>query len=202
MRTKFAAYKEETEEDRINARRRNENEEKIKTMPPVEFMKRFCWPSVVALGEMNQLQREAARSWIPKESLADYMDLGGVVIIPRPAYEDFIANAGDESLMGETPADFFQEVDLLKLYQETITLPNGNVRKATFGAYVDTLHPVWIREIMLNSVINSPQWNRYYILSKTRRYFQKFFGDEAASDYIKFIEENMLSSAYAKADYI
>jgi hypothetical protein len=201
MKIKFAAYKEDTEEDRVNARSRNEADAKIKAMPPVELMKRFCWPSIVDMGEISRLQREEARSWIPKESRADYEDLGGAVIISRPAYEDFIANAGNESLMGETPQDFFQEVDLLKLYNETATLANGTVRKEPFGAYIDTLHPLWIRKMILETVINSPQWNRYYILNKTRRYFQKFFSEQAP-DFIKFVEENMLSSEYAKADYI
>lgn len=201
MRGKFARYMEETDEDRKSAKSRMEGEARLRALPAVELMKRFCWPSIVEAGEMNQLQREAARSWIPKDSLADYMELGGVVVIPRQAYDDFISNAGNESLMGETPTDFFQEVDLLKHYNETVAMPNGTKRKGPFGMYIDTLYPLWVRERILDLIINSPQWSRYYVLGKTRRYFQRFFGGQS-EDFIKFIEENMLSSAYAKAEYI
>ncbi|MBI3793149.1 MAG: hypothetical protein HY280_00275 [Nitrospinae bacterium] len=201
MRVRFAQYKAETEDERREAQNQKENDARIQAMSPADLMKRYCWNVIVESGEINQLQREAARSWVPKENLVDYLDLGGIIIIPRPAYEEFLRNSAGADLIGERIEDFFKEVDLLREYRNTITMPNGKVKKDALGVHLDTLQPKWVRDLILEKVIFAPEWNKYYILGRYKSYFLKVFRKNS-QQMIKIIEENMLSADYAKSDYI
>jgi hypothetical protein len=164
-------------------------------------MIRYCWPTLVQTDIIRQLYREVGREWISNEEMIDYAEMGGVVLISRAAYEDFLLKAGNVDVMGETPRDFFVEVNLETLFKETVMLPNGQIRKGPLGAYLHTLHPIWLREMIMENVIKSPQWNRYYMLTKFKSSFQKFF-DEKAPRLIRIVKENRINSAYAKAEYV
>jgi hypothetical protein len=190
-----------TEAERKAVQAKKDNDAKLKGMTPAELMIRYCWPTIIQMDIIRQLHREVGREWITSEEMIDYAEMGGVVLISRAAYEDFLLKAGLVELLGETPKDFFVEVNLETLHNETVTLLNGQIRKGPLGAYLYTLHPIWLRESIMANVIKQPQWNRYYILTKTKSSFQKFFEDKAPR-LIRIVRENMISSAYAKAEYV
>ncbi|MBI3793430.1 MAG: hypothetical protein HY280_01715 [Nitrospinae bacterium] len=54
---------------------------------------------------------------------------------------------------------------------------------------------------MLARVITSQIWDRYYVLKKSRMYFEEVFGVRAPT-ICGFVEQNMLTSAVEEGDYV
>lgn len=197
---RFKGYKAETEEERAKEQAEKDEETQVRTMTPADLMKKFCWPKIVEIGEMVPLHREVGRSWIPKEKQMQFADLGSVVILPLPAYEEFLATAKGNISSGERPEDFFDEVDLNKIYKRTVEF-GSRLRKDVFGLYMDTMQPPATRETVMEKVINNTQWNRYYIINKSKSYVGKVMGMRAPEAF-RIVEENMLSNAAPLGEYV
>ena len=199
VQKQFEQFIADTDEDRLKAQTEKEEDQLIQRMAPVELTLRFLWPKILGLGEIFPIQRELARTWIPKERSANFIEMGNVVVLSRPSLDDFLADARQAKAGGVDPLDYFDEIDLRALYQKTVEV-GGEKRKDNFGLYVDTLQPATSRELVLEKVINSPQWSKYYILKKPKNHFDKVFGVKAPA-LCAFIEKHMLATA-ARGTYI
>lgn len=199
VQKQFEHFIADTNEDRLKARTEKEEDQLIQRMAPVELMIRFLWPKILELGEIFPLQREMARTWIPQERSMSFIEMGNVVVLSQPSLEEFLTSAQGAKVGGEIPRDYFDVIDLNAQYLKTVEV-GGEKRKATFGLYVDTLQPATSRDLILEKVVNSPQWSKYYVLKKPKGHFDKAFGIKAPA-LCAFIEKNMLATS-ARGTYI
>ena len=199
VQTQFEQFSADTSEDRSKAQAEKEEDQLIQRMAPVELMIRFLWPKILELGEIVPLQREVARTWIPKERATSFIEMGNIVILSLSSLDEFLASARGIKSDGENPRDYFDEIDLKAQYLKTVDV-GGEKRKDTFGLYVDTLQPYTRKELIMEKVINVPQWSKYYILKKPKNHFDKAFGKKAPV-LCAFIEANMLATA-SRGQYI
>jgi len=199
VQKRFYEYHADTNEDYLKAQELKEEEQLIASMSPEELMKSFLWPKVVALGELAQYQKETAKSWVPKDKSLKISELGCVVVLSKSAFDTFLGISRGSTAGGEDPRDFFDEIDLERLYAKTVDSRNGRIR-GTFGVYVDSIPSDVKKDALLGKVINSQDWAKYYILKKSRAYFARVFGvrDPAMCN---FIENNMLTSS-AVGEYV
>lgn len=199
VQKQFEQFSADTNEDREKAQAEKEEEQLIQRMTPVELMIRFLWPKILELGEIIPLQREVARTWIPKERHMNFIELGSIVILAQESFDEFMSAARDAKAGGVNPRDYFDEIDLKAHANATIEV-GGEKRKDTFGLYVDTLQPYTRKELIMEKVINPSLWNKYYILKKPKSHFDKEFGIKAPA-ICALIEKNMLATA-ARGSYI
>lgn len=199
VQKQFEQFNADTNEDRVKAQSEKEEEQRIQRMTPVELMIRFLWPKVLELGEIIPLQREMARTWIPGERHMSFIELGSVVILTQPSLDEFLTAAREARPGGVNQRDYFDVVDLKTLFMATIEV-GGKKRKDTFGLYVDTLQPYTRKELIMEKIINTPMWSKYYILKKPKSHFEKVFGIKTP-ELCAFIEKNMLATA-ARGNYI
>ena len=201
IEARFAEYKADTNDVRMKQESEKDEDEMIRKMSPVELMKKFCWPKILAIGETIALQREVARTWIPKETYMNYSSLGFVAVLPPPSYQEFVAASKGILTGGERPQDFFDEIDLLKIYQRIEEMPNGKKRKAPFGFYMDTLQPPHVRELLMEKVIMSPEWSKYYVVSKSKSHLAKALGSKG-QPLFDIIEKNILTGTFDAKEYV
>lgn len=199
VQKQFDQFSADTNEERLKAQTEKEEDQLIQRMSPVELMIRFLWPKIMELGEIVPLQREVARTWIPNDRSQSYIELGSVVILTQPSLDEFLADARGAKSGSENPRDYFDEIDLKAHYLKTIEV-GGEKRKDAFGLYVETLQPPSRKELIMEKVINAPQWSKYYIIKKPKNHFEKVFGVKAPT-LCAFIEKNMLATA-ARGQYI
>lgn len=193
LQKRFDLHMADTNEERSKAQAEKDEEREIQEMEPLDLVKRFLWPKVMELGELLPRQKDTGRTWIPRDRFPAFAEVGGVVIITQDAFDEFIAAAKGSVSGGENPRDYFDVVDLHKLAHKTVEV-GGNIRKDAFGLHLDTLQPVTKRELIMEKVIKSPSWSKYYILNKSKAHFDKAFGMKAPA-MCDIIEKNMLSAS-------
>ncbi|MBI3794905.1 MAG: hypothetical protein HY280_09295 [Nitrospinae bacterium] len=193
VQKRFEEYHADASEDYLKAKEVKEEEQQINAMTPQELMTNFLWPKIVARGELAQYQKEAARSWVPKEQALKIAGLGGVVILSRPNMEAFLEHSKDSRAGAENPLNYYDELDLKKIYERDV-VSQGEKAKGTFRMYIDSLPSGPKKDAILSKVINSAVWSKYYVLKKSKTHFEKVFGAMAPT-LCAFIEDNMLTSA-------
>ncbi len=198
---RFAEYKANTDQERAKQQSEKEDHDRIHKMEPHELMVRFCWPKILEMGETTTFQREVARTWIPKEKYLSFAELGHVAIIPHPAYEEFVAAAKGIITSGDRPQDLFDVIDVQKLYKAIVESPGGRVRKDIFGLYMDALQPPFARELVMEKVINSPVWSRYYVINKSKQHLGKITGVKGMP-LLRIVEKSMLTGKFELSEYV
>jgi hypothetical protein len=197
---RFDQYLADANHDRSKAAKEKEEEVAIQKMTPEDLMKRFLWPKIIEQGVLFQVQKDAGKTWSPKKKGASISDMGGVVVLSQSSYEEFLVNAKDALVVEEDPSEYFDPMDLWRIYEKTVEV-DGRKRKTGFGMYIDSLHPYSRRKLIMTKVINSPQWSQYHILKKTREQLGKVFGVKAPA-MLEFIEANMLTDNALGNKYI
>jgi hypothetical protein len=192
VRKKLEEYKADSGKDGSKTETAKKKESRTPRMTPVELTKRFLWPKIVQLGLIRPLHKEVARAWVPTDKALSIAELGNAVVLSQSAYDEFVTTVLGDSNTKLEPKDFFDVVDLNNIYKRTVG-QGGNDKKGVFAIYVDMLHPVEHRDMVLEKVIRSPQWSKFYILNKPASYFADVFGLKSHV-MNSMILDNMLTS--------
>jgi hypothetical protein len=192
VRKRFEKYKEEinkaayVHEDPhlVEAR-------KIAQTNPLDLMLHNLWVKVPGWGLTASLNKEVAKTFVPKEKAVGILEFGGMVVFDQRGFDGF-QNILPQSFDEEQILDFFDIVDFKKLYQMGAD-PEVKKKDAVVWLYIQSIKPPALRDAIIERVINSPQRCRYYVLRKPKSYFEKNVGDEGG-DWLSFIEEHMLTT--------
>ncbi len=193
VQVRWGDYLADIDFERSKKRAEKEEELRIARLPPVDLAKEFLWPKVVELGEISPLQREFAKAWVTsEEQLIAISPLGGVVLLAKSSFDEFASMVRKWGRESDKADDFFDKVDVGRLYRRTVEKRDGTVVKDIFGVYVDTLQPAVARDNVLEKVIKNENNCHYYILNKSKSYFSKAFGVNSPA-VIAFVDKAMLT---------
>lgn len=192
VQKRFTEYRGDAAEDNLKSKALKEEELMMQSVSPQELVKKYLWAKLIELGELSQLQKEVARSWVPKEQSMRIADMGNVVVFNQQSFDQFLVAIKESIPANEDPHSYFDVVNLKALYEKTVG-EKGEKVKDKFGGWVDNLEPSFKKEILFNRVINSPGWSKYYVLKKSKAYFSKSPNAKATVIY-NFIDENMMTS--------
>jgi hypothetical protein len=163
---------------------------KIAMTKPLDLMLHNLWERVVQTGLLSQLNKEVAKTFVPKEQSAGILEFGGMVVFDVRAFEEF-RKIFPHSFGPDKILDCFDVVDFKKLYQMASD-PDVKKKDAAVGLHITAIKPPVLREAIIEKVVNSPAWSEYYVLRKPKSFFEKSVGDGA--DWRGFIEKNMLTT--------
>jgi hypothetical protein len=191
VRNLFEVYFRDNKEQEMMEQEFKAEENQIVMMHPVEITKNYLWPKIVAMGELKNYHKEAAKSWFTMEQAVFQEDLGQVVVLTHRSHQLFLAHSQGATVDGEDPRDFFDIVDLKRIYERD-TATNDNQTASSFRRYVDSIASPVKKNVMLHRVINSQEWSKYFVMKKSKERFADAFSMRKAPIMCAFIENEML----------
>ncbi|MBI3793431.1 MAG: hypothetical protein HY280_01720 [Nitrospinae bacterium] len=120
VQKRFAEYHSDANEEQSKVQVVKEEEQTMQNMAPQDLMIEYIWGKLNELGELAQYQKDAAKSWVGKGKMLSIAKLGGCVVFSRQTLDAFIESAKAKTPNGEKTRDFFDEIDLRKIYVRTI----------------------------------------------------------------------------------
>ncbi|MBI3794458.1 MAG: hypothetical protein HY280_06985 [Nitrospinae bacterium] len=187
---KFAEYMAERNKDDSGPDVEDRETLRIMKLAPLDLVREFLWPEIVRMGLATQLNKEVARTFVPKEKDLTIAEFGGMIVFDIKGYEAFLAAFPSYINVSNIP-DFFDKIDFKALYDRTVMTAIGE-KKDGFGLFVDGQKPNVLKEKLVNEVISSPNFSTFYILKKPKSFFQKTFTEN--SGWLEFIEKTLQTS--------